>query len=142
VPRATGPLTEVDDLQPEPHRHRAGLRSIALLLSTAGLLVFAAPASANHLKGGSVSATIGANQHLTGNVELIYRSAGACPTAAGQLVGGNVQVSGPAGFSAPGPLTGVAVTACLPSTKTEAGAYDVDLSAAADGTYTITYSNC
>ncbi|HEV7883773.1 MAG TPA: OmpA family protein [Solirubrobacteraceae bacterium] len=129
-------------MQLEPRRRRSGFRFIVLLSCTAGLLTFAAPASASHLKGGSVSAAIGANQHLTGNVELIYRSAGACPAVAGQLVGGNVQVSGPAGFSAAGPLTGVTVTACLPSTKTEAGAFDVDLSAAADGTYTITYSNC
>jgi outer membrane protein OmpA-like peptidoglycan-associated protein len=128
-------------LQLPLNRHRSSLKS-SLALCVMGLLLLAAPASASHLKGGSVSAAIGANGHLTGQVELIYRAAGACPAAAGQLVGGSVQVSGPAGFSAAGPITNVAMTACLPSTKTEGGDYDVDLSAAADGTYTVTYSNC
>lgn len=123
------------------NRHPSSLRS-SLALCVVGLLLLAAPASASHIKGGSVSAAIGADGHLTGHVELIYRSAGACPAAAGQLVGGNVQVAGPAGFSVAGPLANVTTTACLPSTKTEGGDYDVDLSAAADGTYTITYSNC
>jgi outer membrane protein OmpA-like peptidoglycan-associated protein len=135
------PPRKVADLQLPLNRHPSSLRS-SLALCVVGLLLLAVPASANHLKGGSVGAAIGANGHLTGHVELIYRSAGACPAAAGQLVGGNVQVAGPAGFSASAPITNVAMTACLPSTKTEGGDYDVDLSAAADGTYTITYSNC
>jgi outer membrane protein OmpA-like peptidoglycan-associated protein len=125
------------------NRHRSSLRSsVALLCAAAGLLLFAAPASANHLKGGSVGAAIGANGHLTGHVELIYSAGGACPAAAGQLVGATVQVSGPAGFSAVGPVTHVAVTACLPSTKTEDGDFDVDLSAGADGTYTVRFTRC
>lgn len=123
------------------NRHRSSLKS-SLALCVAALLVLAAPASASHIKGGSVSAAMGANQHLTGHVELIYRAAGACPAAAGQLAGGSVTVAGPAGFSATPAITNVAMTACLPSTKTEGGDYDLDLSSAADGTYTVTYSNC
>jgi flagellar motor protein MotB len=113
-----------------------------LALCLAALLFFVAPASASHLKGGSVSAAIGADQHLTGHVELVYRSSAACPTAAAQLGFGSVQVSGPAGFSASAPLTNVVMATCLPSSKTESGDFDVDLSAAPDGTYTVTYSNC
>ena len=123
------------------NRHRSSL-SYSLALCAAGLLLLAAPASASHIKGGSVSAARGATQHLTGHVEFIYKSAAACPAAPGQLAGGNVQVSGPAAYSASVPITGAATTACLPTTKTEGGDYDLDLSAAADGTYTVTYSNC
>ena len=94
------PPRKVLDLQPPLNRHLSRLRASLALLCAAGLLLFAAPASANHLKGGSVGAAIGANGHLTGHVELIYRAAGSCPAAAGQLVGASVQVSGPAGFSA------------------------------------------
>jgi hypothetical protein len=139
---ARRPLREVDDVRLAPHRRRSCFRFIFLLSCTAQVLTFAAPASASHLNDGSVSAAIGANRHLTGDVELVYRSASACPGRASQLAGGDVQLSGPAGFSVAGPLTGVVMTACVPSTKTEGGAFDVDLSAAADGTYTVTSSNC
>jgi outer membrane protein OmpA-like peptidoglycan-associated protein len=113
-----------------------------LALCLAASLFSVAPASASHLKGGSVSASIGAEQHLTGHVELIYRSTSACPTTPSQLAFGGVQVSGPAGFSSFAMLTNVVMVTCLPSSKTESGDFDVDLSAAPDGTYTITYTNC
>jgi outer membrane protein OmpA-like peptidoglycan-associated protein len=113
-----------------------------LLACTAVLLLFAAPASASHLKGGSISAAIGSDQHLTGHVELIYRSVAACPAAAAQLGAGSVQVSGPSAFSASAPITGAVLTACLPSTKTEGGEFGIDLSGAPDGTYTATYTLC
>jgi outer membrane protein OmpA-like peptidoglycan-associated protein len=126
----------------EPHRRRSGFRFIILWACTAGLLTFAAPASASHLKGGSISAGLGANGHLTGQVELIYSSGGACPAAPNQLPSGTVAVSGPSGFSATAPITGVVTAACLPSTKTERGAFDLDLSSAADGTYTVNFTRC
>ncbi len=118
-------------------------RSLArLALCAVPLLVCAAPAPASHIKGGSVTAAIGADQHLTGHVEFIYRAAGACPAAPSQIVGASVQVTGPAGFSANPSLTNAVMSACLPSTKTESGDFDLDLSAAPDGAYTITYGNC
>ena len=82
------------------------------------------------------------DQHLTGHVELIYRYPAACPMSPIFLVGGGVQVDGPAGFSAFPTLTNEVMAACLPSSKTEGADFDLDLSAAPDGTYTITYSNC
>jgi outer membrane protein OmpA-like peptidoglycan-associated protein len=127
-------------VQLKPHRRRSGFRFIILLACTAGLLTFAAPASASHLKGGSISAGIGANGHLTGQVELIYSSLSVCPAAPAALP--SVQVSGPAGFSATPAVTGVVMATCLPSTKTARGAFDVDLSSAADGTYTVTFTSC
>ncbi|MGH2943385.1 MAG: hypothetical protein ACRDLN_11505, partial [Solirubrobacteraceae bacterium] len=123
------------------HVSRNRLRS-SLALCAALLLLFAAPASASHIKGGAVSAAIGADQHLSGHVELIYRAVSACPATPGQLAGGTVQVSGPGGFSATPSLTNATMAACLPSTKTEGADYDVDISSGADGTYTVTYSNC
>jgi outer membrane protein OmpA-like peptidoglycan-associated protein len=127
-------------VQLAPHRCRSGFRFILALSCMAGLLTFAAPASASHLKGGSVSATIGANGHLTGQVELIYSNGAACPAAPAGLPA--LQVAGPAGFSATPAVTGVVMAACLPSTKTARGVYDVDLSSAADGTYTVTFTSC
>jgi outer membrane protein OmpA-like peptidoglycan-associated protein len=129
-------------MQLTPSRRRLSFASSLLLSCVAGLLLLAAPASASHLKGGSVSAAIGADQHLTGSVELIYRSTSTCPATPGQLPGASVQVSGPSAFSASPTLTSVVMSSCLPSTKTEGGEYDLDLSSAPDGTYTVTYSNC
>src|SRR4051812_45199994 len=89
------PLREVDHVQLAPHRRRSGFRFILALSCMAGLLTFAAPASASHLKGGSVSAAIGANGHLTGEAELIYSNGAACPSSPAGLP--PVQVAGPAG---------------------------------------------
>jgi outer membrane protein OmpA-like peptidoglycan-associated protein len=127
-------------VQLAPHRRRSGFRFILALSCMPGLLTFAAPASASHLKGGSVSAAIGANGHLTGEAELIYSNGAACPSSPAGLP--PVQVAGPAGFSASPAFTSVVMAACLPSTKTARGAFDVDLSSAPDGTYTVTFSSC
>lgn len=130
---------------PTPNRRQFGFESSLLLTCAAGLLLlllFAAPASASHIKGGSIIAAIGAGQHVTGHVGLIYSSPAACPAPAAQLTVGVVQISGPSAFSASAPVTDAAMTACLPSTKTEGGEFDVDLSGAPDGTYTATYTNC
>jgi outer membrane protein OmpA-like peptidoglycan-associated protein len=128
-------------VKPRLNRHRPSSAAI-LALSVTALLLLAAPASASHLKGGAVSAAIGADQHLTGHVDLVYASGAPCPAAAGPLSFGSVSISGPSAFSASGPLANASVVTCLPSTKTERADYDVDLSSAPDGTYTVTYSSC
>lgn len=127
-----------------PHRlirHCSSL-GITLALCGAALLLLPAAASASHLKGGTVSAAIGADEHLTGGVELVYSSGAACPSTAGQLAGGFVTVAGPSSFSSSSTLINAAVTTCLPSTKTERADYDLDLTGEPDGTYTVTYTNC
>jgi outer membrane protein OmpA-like peptidoglycan-associated protein len=123
-------------------RHGFASFGITIALCWAVLLLLTAPASASHLKGGTVSAAIGADQHLTGRVELVYSSGASCPSTVAQLSGAPVTVAGPSSFSSTPTLTNAAVTTCLPSTKTERADYDLDLTAAPDGTYTVTYTSC